>query len=92
MTTTYHYQRRYNTSGRKNDVENKKLFLFSPFALLALVTLVFVFFLAASNESGYLRSAMQTESEINKDDTKPDPAVMYKKIVTNADAIRSVLQ
>ena len=92
MTTTYHYQRRYNTSIRKNGVENQKLSLFSPFALLVLVTLVFVFFMAASNESGYIRAAMQNDSEISNDETKPDPEVMYKKIVTNADAIRSVLQ
>lgn len=92
MTTTYHYQKRYNTSVRKNDAENKKLSLLSPLALLTLVLLVFIFFLTASDEKGYLKSAMQNKSEISKNETKPDPGTMYKKIVIKADAIRSVLQ
>lgn len=92
MTTTYHYQKRYNTAVRKNDDENKDMSLFSPLALLALVLLVFLFFLTASNEKGYLRSAMHNKSKISKNATKPDPGTMYKKIVIKADAIRSVLQ
>ena len=92
MTTTYYYQRRYHASGRKSDAEDKKLSLFSPFALLVLVALVFTFFLTASGEHGYMRAVMQNDSRISKDEVKADPGMMYKKVVTNADAIRSVLQ
>ena len=73
-------------------MESNRFSLFSPFTLLVLVGLLFVFFFTASNEPAYLRSIAPQQNEINKDESKPDPVVMYRQVVTNADAIRSVLQ
>jgi hypothetical protein len=91
MTTAFNYQRRFIRAGRKNG-ETSKLSLFSPLTLLVLVGLLFVFFFTASNEPAYLRSITPQQNEVNKEEVKPDPVVMYRQVVTNADAIRSVLQ
>lgn len=90
MTTTFGYPKRYSRPHQKN-AEPLKLSLFSPMALLILVTVVFTFFVTASGGQGYLRTANQPGSAAAKE-KKPDPVIMYQKIVTNADAIRSVLQ
>ncbi len=91
MTTTFNYQRKYIRTDRKS-VESNKFSLFSPFTLLVLVGLLFLFFFTASDEPGYLRTATPQQNEMNKEELKPDPVVMYRQVVTNADAIRSVLQ
>jgi hypothetical protein len=89
MTTTFNYQRRYIRPNRKDDPA-RKLSLYSPLALLVLVTLVFAFFITAADGPAYMRNAGQ-EATVGKE-VKSDPVIMYQKVVTNADAIRSVLQ
>jgi len=91
MTTAFSYQRRFIRASRKNG-ETSKLSLFSPLTLLVLAGLLFIFIFTASNEPGYLRTAAPQQNEMNKEESKPDPVVMYRQVVTNADAIRSVLQ
>lgn len=90
MTTAMHYPRRYARIQRKE--ERRGSFLLSPLALLILVGLLFIFFLTASNEPAYLRHSGQQQNESTPTAAKPDPVVLYKKVVTGADAIRSVLQ
>jgi hypothetical protein len=63
---------------RKYVLDNKNISLFSPVTLLVLVAILFTFFLTASGQNGYARN---TETEQR-----------YQSIVTNGDAIRSVLQ
>ncbi|RYF92893.1 MAG: hypothetical protein EOO00_06800 [Chitinophagaceae bacterium] len=63
---------------KKYVLDNKNISLFSPATLLILVAILFTFFLTASSQSGYVRN---TETEQR-----------YQSIVTNGDAIRSVLQ
>jgi hypothetical protein len=77
MTTAFHSSK-FGSFIRKYCLENKSLSLFSPITLLVLLAIVFTFFLTASGETGY---AKNSESE-----------TIYKNVVSNGDAIRSVLQ
>ena len=78
---------------RKYGLENKKLSLFSPVTLLVLLAIVFTFFLTASGDTGYTReNAGKVKTTIENGLSKSDSEMMYKNIVTNGDAIRSVLQ
>jgi len=77
MITAFHSSK-FGSFIRKYCFENKNLSLFSPVTLLVLLAIVFTFFLTASGETGY---AKNSESEM-----------IYKNIVSNGDAIRSVLQ
>ena len=89
MTTTF----RLLPFIRKYGLENKKLSLFSPVTLLVLLAIVFTFFLTASGETGYSRKDTgRVKTAIENEVSKSDSEMMYKNIVTNGDAIRSVLQ
>lgn len=89
MTTTF----RLLPFTRKFGLENKKLSLFSPVTLLVLIAIVFIFFLTASGETGYIRQdAGKIKTTMENGTSKSDSEMMYKNIVTNGDAIRSVLQ
>jgi len=89
MTTTF----RLLPFIRKYGFENKKLSLFSPVTLLVLLAIVFTFFLTASGETGYARkNADRVNTTMENGVSKSDSEMMYKNIVTNGDAIRSVLQ
>jgi cell division septal protein FtsQ len=88
MTTAYNYsQNRQSTV--KQGSENARLYLLM--ILLGLLTLFFVFW--TPTEPGYEKQSFKgSEVTTNNKIEKADPATMYKTIVTNGDAIRSVLQ
>ena len=89
MTTAF----RFLPFIRKFGLENKKLSLFSPVTLLVLIAVVFIFFLTASGETGYTREDRgRVKTTMENEVSKSDSEMMYKNIVTNGDAIRSVLQ
>lgn len=92
MTTAFRFSR-FLSIIRNYGLENKKLSLFSPVTLLVLITIVFTFFLTASGETGYTREGGgRVKTTIENEASKSDSEMMYKNIVTNGDAIRSVLQ
>lgn len=92
MTTTFRLSK-FQSVTRKPGLENKKLSLFSPLTLLVLLAIVFTFFFTASGDTGYLReNAKSVKSTMENGVNKPDSEMMYRNIVTNGDAIRSVLQ
>lgn len=91
MTTAYHSSK-FLLFIRKYGLENKKLSLFSPVTLLVLLAFVFTFFLTASGEGYATKSLNETERAKKNEINKSDSEMMYKNIVTNGDAIRSVLQ
>ncbi|HKZ67726.1 MAG TPA: hypothetical protein VJ111_15275, partial [Chitinophagaceae bacterium] len=92
MTTTFRFSR-FLSVIRKYGSENKKLSLFSPVTLLVLLAIVFIFFLTASGETGYSREdAGSVKTTLENEGGKSDSEMMYRNIVTNGDAIRSVLQ
>ena len=91
MTTAYHSSK-ILLFIRKYGLENKKLSLFSPVTLLVLLAFVFTFFLTASGEGYVKKSPGETEMAKKGEVNKSDSELMYKNIVTNGDAIRSVLQ
>jgi hypothetical protein len=90
MTTTFRSSKLL--SNTSVGLENKKLSLFSPVTLLVLLAIVFTFFLTASGETGYTRKDNNTVNTLKNEAIKSDSEMMYKNIVTNGDAIRSVLQ
>jgi hypothetical protein len=63
---------------KKYIADNQHISLFSPATLLILLAILFTFFLTASGQNEYARNS-ETEQR-------------YQNIVTNGDAIRSVLQ
>jgi hypothetical protein len=88
MTTSFNYSQS-RQSIRKQGSENARLYLLM--ALLGLLTLFFTFWKTA--EPGYQNQSLKGyEVMTNNKVEKSDPATMYKAIVTNGDAIRSVLQ
>ena len=91
MTTAYHSSKILLLI-RKYGFENKRLSLFSPLTLLVLLAFVFTFFLTASGENYSKKSLNETEMAKKNEVSKSDSEMMYKNIVTNGDAIRSVLQ
>ena len=89
MTTAYNFSQNRRFT-EKQDSENARLYLLM--ALVGLLTLFFVFWTPAS-EPGYSKQSLKgSEVTTNNKIEKADPAIMYKAIVTNGDAIRSVLQ
>jgi hypothetical protein len=89
MTTTFNFFQN-RRSIRTQGSENASLFLLM--LLLGLLTLVFAFWTPA-NEPGYSKQSLKSnEVTTNNKIEKADPATIYKAIVTNGDAIRSVLQ
>ena len=81
---------------RKSCSGNRRLSLFSPVTLLGLIAVVFTFFLNTPGEPGYTEKSLK-DSEVIKTSmeyevSKSDPESIYKTIVTDGDAIRSVLQ
>ncbi|MGZ8549635.1 MAG: hypothetical protein ACXWV2_03190 [Chitinophagaceae bacterium] len=92
MTTTFRLSK-FQAGTRKPGSEDKKLSLFSPLTLLVLLAIVFTFFFTASGDTGYLReNAGSVKSKMENGVIKSDSEMMYRNIVTNGDAIRSVLQ
>jgi hypothetical protein len=92
MTTTFRLSK-FQSVTRKPGSENKKLSLFSPLALLVLLAIVFTFFFTASGDTGYLRdNANSIKNTLESGVNKSGSETMYRNIVTNGDAIRSVLQ
>ena len=92
MTTAFRFSK-FLSIIRKYRLENKKLSLFSPVTLLVLLAFVFTFFLTASGETGYSRKDTgRVKTAIENKVSNSDSEMMYKNIVTNGDAIRSVLQ
>jgi len=92
MTTAFRFSK-FLLLIRKYGLENKKLSLFSPATLLVLLAIVFIFFLTASGDTGYTRGdAGRVKTTMENKAGKSDSEMMYRNIVTNGDAIRSVLQ
>jgi hypothetical protein len=88
MTTGYILSQKTRPAGKQVSA-NTSLYLLM--ILLGLLTLFFVFGSAA--EPGYQKQVVKgNEVTTNNKIEKADPATMYKSIVTNGDAIRSVLQ
>jgi hypothetical protein len=91
MTTAFRFPK-FLSIIRKYGLENKKLSLFSPLTLLVLIAIVFTFFLTASGETGSASKDSEMVKTMENEVSKSDSEMMYKNIVTNGDAIRSVLQ
>jgi hypothetical protein len=92
MTTAFKFSK-FLSIMWKYGLKNKKLSLFSPVTLLVLLAIVFTFFLTASGDTGYTReNARRVKTTMENGVSKSDSEMMYKNIVTNGDAIRSVLQ
>ena len=88
MTTAFNFSPN-RQSAIKQGSESARLYLLM--ILLGLLTLFFVFWAPA--EPGYSKQSLRgREVIISNKIGKADPATMYKAIVTNGDAIRSVLQ
>lgn len=88
MDTRYIFSPKQRAVG-KHSSENNRLYLL--IILLGLLVLFFSFWKTA--DSGYAKQAWKgNEVTISNKIEKADPATMYKTIVTNGDAIRSVLQ
>lgn len=77
MTTAYRSSK-LRSAGNRTANGNTNMSLLSPLMLLVLLAILFTFFLTASGQSAYAKN--------------PDAEVIYKNVVTNGDAIRSVLQ
>jgi hypothetical protein len=89
MTTAFNYsQNRQSTV--KHGSENARLYLL--LILLGLLVLFFVFGTPAGEQDYSNQPLRSSEVTNNNKIEKADPATMYKAIVTNGDAIRSVLQ
>ena len=89
MTTAYNLSQNRRFTGKQGS-ENAQLYLLM--ALVGLLTLFFIFWTPA-NEPGDTKQSMKgSEVTTNNKIEKADPATIYKAIVTNGDAIRSVLQ
>jgi hypothetical protein len=74
----------------KHGSDNARLYLLMT--LIGSLTLFFVFG-TPDSEPGYSRQSLKANGvTTNSKIEKADPATMYKTIVTNGDAIRSVLQ
>ncbi len=88
MTTSYILSQRRQLTAKQGS-ENTSLYLLM--ILIGLLTLFFVF--GTSAEPGYQSQSVKgNEVTTGNKIKKADPASMYKAIVTNGDAIRSVLQ
>lgn len=88
MTTAYVFSQKRQPAG-KHAPGNSRLYLLM--ILLGLLTLFFSFWTTA--DPGYQRQPLKgNEVTTTNKIEKADPATMYKAIVTNGDAIRSVLQ
>lgn len=88
MTTAYILSQNRRPAGKHASSDTN---LYVLMILLGLLTLFFVF--GTSAEPGYqTQSVNVNEVATGTKIEKADPATMYKAIVTNGDAIRSVLQ
>jgi hypothetical protein len=88
MTTSFYFSQS-RISIKKQSADNTPLYLL--IVLLGMLTFFFAFWTTA--DPGYQRQSLKSnEVTPNNKIAKADPAAMYKTIVTNGDAIRSVLQ
>jgi hypothetical protein len=88
MTTAYILSQKRRPSGKHVSTDTS---LYLLMILLGLLTLFFVF--GTRSEPVYEKQSFNgNEVTTNNKIEKADPATMYKAIVTNGDAIRSVLQ
>lgn len=80
--------------GRDLASNHSRLSFFSPAILLGLLALVFTFFVTASGRSGYNLPEAKSRAVIRTEmpGQNGSSALIYEKVVRNADAIRSVLQ
>ena len=90
MTTTYHLPQGRPPVRKQGNTENAKLYLLM--VLLGILTLFFAFGKPDSGRRYRDQSLKGNEVSSNNKIEKTDPATLYKTIVTNGDAIRSVLQ
>ena len=80
-------------SRSKSSSKKDQLSLFSPVMLLALLAVLFTFFMTASgNSKNATRGTGWHKTVMEKDLNRCDSETLYRSIVTNGDAIRSVLQ
>jgi hypothetical protein len=88
MTTAYILSQKKRSAGKQVSSDTS---LYLLIILLGLLTLFFVF--GTTAESGYQKQVVKgNEVTTTNKIEQADPATMYKAIVTNGDAIRSVLQ
>lgn len=88
MTTAYILSQKRRPASKQVSADAS---LYLLMILLGLLTLFFVF--GTSSEPGYQKQSLKgNEVTTNNKIEKADPAALYKAIVTNGDAIRSVMQ
>ena len=88
MTTAYSLSQNRRPASKQASADTN---LYLLMILLGLLTLFFVF--GSDSDAGYQKQVVKgNEVTTNNKIEKADPAAMYKAIVTNGDAIRSVLQ
>ena len=89
MTTTYNVSQRRPAEKKQGNPDNARLYLLM--VLLGVLTLFFAF---GNPAKGRYPNQSLKGNEVSSNDKieKADPATLYKTIVTNGDAIRSVLQ
>ena len=89
MTTTFYFSQTLQPI-KKQESENIRLYILM--FLIGLLTLFFALWTPAAEPAYPKPSLKGNEVTTNNKVEKADPATMYKTIVTNGDAIRSVLQ
>jgi hypothetical protein len=88
MTTAYILSQKRRPASKHVSADTS---LYLLMILLGLLTLFFVF--GTSSEPAYPKQSFNgNEVTTNNKIEKADPAALYKAIVTNGDAVRSVLQ
>ncbi len=89
MSTTFNFSQNL-PSIKKQRLENTRLYLLM--FLIGLLILFFAFWAPAAEPAHPKRSSQGDEVTTPNKVEKADAATMYRTIVTNGDAIRSVLQ
>jgi len=89
MTTSYNYSQKRPSVKKQINPGEARLYLLM--VLLGVLTLFFAF---GKPDKGRLPNQSMNGNEVTSNNKieKADPATLYKTIVTNGDAIRSVLQ
>ena len=90
MTTTYNLSKYRPPVKKQSNPENARLYLLM--VLLGVLTLFFALGKPDDRQRYPNQSLKGSEVTSNNKIEKADPATLYKTIVTNGDAIRSVLQ
>ena len=90
MTTTYNLSKNRPPVKKQSNPDNASLYLLM--VLLGVLTLFFAFGKPDNGRRYRSQSLKGNEVTGSNKIEKADPATLYKTIVTNGDAIRSVLQ